>query len=331
MNQDHPPAVSVITPLYNRAKYISQIVTTLSQQTFTDFELIIVDDGSNDDPKSVVENVEASFPIRLIHRGHNVGAASARNSGIDLARGRYVAFLDSDDAWMPEKLFRQFQHVERSRDRRRLVCLTRQFVTGSRTFWAPRRLLVPGQTVGSYLFQCGGVIQSSMMFLATDLAKSTRFVDGARGHDDWSFALRLEKAGARFEMLPEALTIYNDESGRARRSPSYSTARFDWLQQWRECLGEGPYLAARASFASHMSEKWSRQMFQAIWTAFLRRAIPSWRAAYYMVTLAFPLVRSYGVLAKQIWFSRGLRRIKPRPEGESADEPRAQRNSVHSS
>src|SRR5262249_13268211 len=116
MSQNQSPAVSVITPLHNRADYVPQIVTTLGRQTFTDFELIIVDDGSTDDPLRAIENVKAAFPIRLIRQDHNAGAASARNSGIDAARGRYVAFLDSDDAWAPEKLLQQFQQVEQSHE-----------------------------------------------------------------------------------------------------------------------------------------------------------------------------------------------------------------------
>jgi glycosyltransferase involved in cell wall biosynthesis len=330
MSQNHPPAVSVITPLYNRADYIPQIVTTLGRQTFADFELIIVDDGSNDDPLLAIENVKAEFPIRLIRHERNAGAASARNSGIDVARGRYVAFLDSDDAWTPEKLLQQLQHVEKSHEAGPLVSLTRQLVVGPRTYVAPRRLLTRDQAVGEYLFQCGGIIQSSMMFMDTGLAKSVRFVDGGRGHDDWSFALRLEEAGARFEMLPAALTIYNDDRGRARRSPSYSKARFDWLEQWRERLGEGPYLAARAAFASQMTGDRSPQLFRAIWTALLRRAIPAWRAAYYAVTLAFPAVRSYSVLTKEAWLSRGLGAVNLRHEWKTPEKKHPCSSSVHS-
>lgn len=327
MNQNHPPAVSVITPLYNRADYIPQIVTTLGRQTFTDLELIIVDDGSKDDPRAAIENVKAAFPIRLIRCDHNAGAASARNSGIDVARGRYVAFLDSDDAWAPEKLLRQFQQVEKSRDKNLLVSLTRQLVVGPRIYVAPRRLLARGQEVGEYLFQRGGIIQSSMMFMDADLARSVRFVDGARGHDDWSFALRLEEAGASFEMLPAALTIYNDDRGRARRSPSYSKARYDWLEQWRERLGEGPYLAARAAFASRMTGNRSPELFRAIATALLRRAIPAWRAAYYAATLTFPAVRDYSVSAREAWLGRGLEAVKWRQEWEKSDKKHPRRSS----
>jgi glycosyltransferase involved in cell wall biosynthesis len=297
----------VITPFYNRADYFSRIADTLNGQVFKDFELIVVDDGSEDELGLVIAKVETTFPVQLITLDRNKGAASARNAGIDNSRGRYVAFLDSDDAWLPEKLVSQFYQLENANDGSVLVSLTRQLVVGRRTYEAPHRLLTRGDPIGEYLFRQGGIVQSSMMFMAAHLAKSVRFVEGARGHDDWSFALRLEQAGAHFEMLPEPLTIYDNAGGRVRRSPSYSRDRFDWLEKWRESLGEGPYLAARAAFASNMSDGWSARSLQMIGIAFLRRAIPLWRAAYYTATLAFPSVRKFSVFAKEAGFGRSGR------------------------
>jgi glycosyltransferase involved in cell wall biosynthesis len=309
-NRNHPPSVSVITPFYNRADYFRQVVDTLDRQVFRDFELIVVDDGSEDDLRPAIAKVETEFPIRLIRLDCNTGAASARNCGIENARGRYVAFLDSDDAWMPEKLLSQFRQLENANNRSVLVGLTRQLVIGARTYEAPRRLLTQGDSIGEYLFRRGGIVQSSMMFMTTDLARSVRFVDGGRGHDDWSFALRLEQAGAHFEMLPAALTIYNNAGGRTRRSPTHSQARFDWLEQWRGSLGEGPYLAARAAFVSHMSMDQSPHAPHVIGTAFLRGAIPPWRAAYYAATLVFPSLRKLGVFAKEVRLGRGSEAVK---------------------
>lgn len=304
-DRNEPPSISVITPIYNRAEYVRKVVDTLERQVFKDFELILVDDGSEDDLRPAIANVETEFPIRLIRLDRNTGAASARNCGIENARGRYVAFLDSDDAWMPDKLLSQFRQLEDANNRNVLVSLTRQLVIGGRTYEAPRRLLAQGDSIGEYLFRRGGIVQSSMMFMTTDLARSVRFVDGGRGHDDWSFALRLEQAGAHFEMLPAALTIYDNAGGRVRRSPGYSQARFDWLEQWRGNLGDGPYLAARAAFVSHMGLNRSSRAFQAIGVACLRGAISPGRAAYYAASLVFPSFRKLGVFAKEVRLGRG--------------------------
>jgi glycosyltransferase involved in cell wall biosynthesis len=322
--------VSVITPFYNRAQFLPSVIGTLARQAFKDFELIVVDDGSSDGLANAIESLRVPFPLRLVQLARNKGAASARNAGIAQARGRYVAFLDSDDSWHPDKLLRQFDQLEADPDRLGLVSLTRQLVVGERTYVAPRRLAMRGHRVGQYLFQSGGIIQSSMMFMAIELAKSVQFPDGIRGHDDWSFALRLEQAGARFEMLAQALTIYNDKRGRPRLSPSYSPARLEWLEQWRRELGEAPYLAARAAFGSNMAQHRSLASLAAIGAALAHRAIPAWRAAYYAATWALPWLRSYGVRAKTTWLSlrgttaehgRSSGRIESSPEGKEPSHP----------
>ena len=295
------PSVSVITPIYNRSEFLPAVIETLERQTLKDFELIIVDDGSSEGLANAVRRLQVSFSLRLVRLDLNLGAASARNAGIKAAQGRYVAFLDSDDSWHPDKLRRQLRQLESAPDRHLLVSLTRQLVIGGRSYVAPRRMMIRGMSVGQYLFQSSGIIQSSMMFMPAELAKSVRFVDGARGHDDWSFALRLEAVGARFEMLPQALTIYNDERARVRRSPAYSSARFSWLEQWRDHLGEAPYLAARAAFVSHMGHDRALKAPAMIATAFIRGAIPAWRAAYYAATWALPWMRTCGVVARTTW------------------------------
>src|SRR4051812_16716694 len=102
---DAAPAVSVILPTYNRAKFLPQAFASIRSQTFTDWELIVVDDGSTDDTAALVAELTRGWeqPMRY-HRQENRGAYGARNTGLDLARGEYVAFFDSDDVWLPHHL-----------------------------------------------------------------------------------------------------------------------------------------------------------------------------------------------------------------------------------
>ncbi|MGM0444366.1 MAG: glycosyltransferase family 2 protein [Fibrobacterota bacterium] len=95
------PAVSVIIPVYNRASFVAEAVDSVLSQTFTDFECIVVDDGSTDATPAVLASYGGR--IRVISR-KNSGVSAARNVGIVAARGRWIAFLDSDDYWLPEKL-----------------------------------------------------------------------------------------------------------------------------------------------------------------------------------------------------------------------------------
>lgn len=95
--------VSVIIPTYNRAKYISRAIDSVLAQTYKDWELIIVDDGSTDNTREVVEPYLKDKRIKYVWK-QNGGVSSARNKGLDIATGEFVAFLDSDDFYMPEKL-----------------------------------------------------------------------------------------------------------------------------------------------------------------------------------------------------------------------------------
>jgi len=105
------PKVSVIIPTYNRADVIARSIRSVLAQTYQDFELIVVDDGSSDGTPQAVEAFE-DRRIKLVRHSVNKGAGGARNTGIGVARGEYVAFQDSDDEWLPHKLERQMQIFE---------------------------------------------------------------------------------------------------------------------------------------------------------------------------------------------------------------------------
>lgn len=100
--------VSVIMPMYNSVKFLDKSIESVLLQTYKEWELIIVDDCSEDNSKEVVNSyMRLDSRIKLISFPHNMGVAEARNIGIKAAKGRYIAFLDSDDFWLPTKLARQ--------------------------------------------------------------------------------------------------------------------------------------------------------------------------------------------------------------------------------
>lgn len=297
------PAISVVSPFHNRRTFLPGLIETLDQQSFTDFELIIVDDGSTDGLGEAIAALRTRFPVNFIRLEQNRGAAVARNLGINAARGRYVALLDSDDSWHPEKLRLQFAQLEANSSGHELVSLTRQLVRSRYSYVSPHKAMGPDDDVGSYLFLQGGVIQSSMMMLSRDLAERVRFENSNHGHDDWSFALRLQAEGARFVMLREPLTVYDDTAGRTRRSPTYSAARLIWLEDSRTALGERAYWAAAAAVASHLKRGPEVNPLGIIRSAYSHGAISTARAAYYAMAWAFPAVRGWARQAHQFWNS----------------------------
>ena len=107
------PAVSIIIPTYNRGHVLGRAIQSVLAQTYQDFDLIIIDDGSTDETEKLVKSFNSEM-IRYIRHNENKGPAAARNTGIQLASGDYIAFLDSDDEWMPEKLEKQMRIFEKA-------------------------------------------------------------------------------------------------------------------------------------------------------------------------------------------------------------------------
>ena len=101
------PTVSVILPTYNRASLLPRAVESVLSQTFSNWELFIVDDGSTDETPAVVRSYLADPRIHFLKKKHEGSAGKSRNAGMRLAKGKYVAFLDDDDLFLPEKLKRQ--------------------------------------------------------------------------------------------------------------------------------------------------------------------------------------------------------------------------------
>lgn len=104
--------VSIIMPSYNTAEYISTSIASVQKQTYTNWELIIVDDCSTDNTDEAVVPLLSDNRIHYLKNEHNSGAAVSRNRALREAKGKWIAFLDSDDTWEPEKLTRQLAFME---------------------------------------------------------------------------------------------------------------------------------------------------------------------------------------------------------------------------
>lgn len=109
---EHEDLVSIIMPSYNTEKYIAKSIKSVLTQTYQNWELLIVDDCSTDNTDKVVEPYLADSRIRFFRNEQNSGAAVSRNRALREAKGRWIAFLDSDDLWKPEKLHRQINFMQ---------------------------------------------------------------------------------------------------------------------------------------------------------------------------------------------------------------------------
>ena len=110
--ETNKPEVSIIMPTYNSEAFVSETIESVISQSYTSWELLIVDDCSSDGTVSIVERyVSADLRIRLLCQPKNMGPAAARNRALESARGRYIAYFDSDDLWVPGKLERQLEFM----------------------------------------------------------------------------------------------------------------------------------------------------------------------------------------------------------------------------
>ncbi len=118
LNKDiNEPSISVIVPVYNGGKFIKEAVDSILNQSFSDFELIVVDDCSNDDTYEIVDELKRTDKrLRIYQNNSNVGVAATLNFGISVAKGKYIARMDADDISASNRLFRQLKYLENNPD-----------------------------------------------------------------------------------------------------------------------------------------------------------------------------------------------------------------------
>ncbi len=200
------PAVSVVLPTYNRAPVLPRAIDSVLAQTYHDFELIIVDDASTDRTAEILAGYDDPRIVRLRLR-RNSGPCEARNRGIHEARGRYVAFQDSDDEWYPDKLEKQVQAlVKNANSRGAVACYCRMLQRlGGRERIRPSgdeeslggeiyHRLLRGSTIGTPTLVVG---RETLLAVGGFDARLRRF-------EDWDLALRLAQQGP-IQFLPEVL------------------------------------------------------------------------------------------------------------------------------
>jgi len=206
------PEVSVIIPTYNRADLVTLAIESVLAQTYPDFEIIVIDDGSQDDTGAVVK----AYPdprIRYIYQD-NTGLGGARNTGIRAARGRYVAFLDADDLFLPENLALQVQELQ-SHPEAGFAAGGHLFVDKAGQPLAERRpwRSYPQPDLETWLHGCP-IIPSAVLIRREWLMR----VDGftalrPMGAEDWDLWLRLAYRGCRMAWTPHVVSAYRIHSG----------------------------------------------------------------------------------------------------------------------
>lgn len=159
---------SIVIPVHNRAATVGDTLESVLNQTFEDYEVIIVDDGSQDSAelKQAIETYGDSR-LKYVHRP-NGGGGAARNTGIRAASGDYIAFLDSDDFFLSDKLEKVNAVLGSKHDPKVAIYSYMYVKRGEEQYWIrPERPIAPGEDVGEYLFVSNQFIQTSTLILGS--------------------------------------------------------------------------------------------------------------------------------------------------------------------
>src|SRR2546428_1442849 len=265
-----PPRVSVVIPVYNGEQYLADAIQSVRDQTYQNFEVIVVDDGSTDGSAEVAKRF--GEPIRYVHQA-NGGVCKARNTGLAAARGGYLAFLDQDDLWLPDKLATQVVYLDSHPEVGAVYCQCEVKGNGwlrSGLYYAePVKDNVVGIMRGPYL------LMSTTMFRSEVLQKIGGFDEAfiGAGDEDGDLTLRVNEV-AQIAYIPQTLARYrvhssnsmNNEWGILRNFEIYlhkawdryghnrEIATFMYSQQFEyyACLGRlqveaGPFIEGRAA------------------------------------------------------------------------------------
>ncbi|MBX2838877.1 MAG: glycosyltransferase family 2 protein [Gammaproteobacteria bacterium] len=249
------PFFSIVIPTYNRASSIAHTLEGCFKQTFEDFEVIVVDDGSSDNTVDVLSEIKD--PRLVVIEQQNAGPAAARNSGAKAAQGRYVAYLDSDDVWYPE--FLQDAHVELKKTPD--VFLYGQIIIdrGVGRYWIkPERALGADESLFDFLYVEGGFIQTSTMIVPKTLCEKVQWNESITFGDNDQYAIDCWRTGIPFRMMPRALTLYADvmTSDALSQLPIFDansekyTNFFGWMTQQQPFMSDKAWLGFRARFES---------------------------------------------------------------------------------
>jgi len=271
-------SVSVVIPTHGRPLQVVQAVRSALRQTHSPLEVIVVVDGA--DPRTTEALATIVDPrLRVLAQAENMGGSAARNVGIENSRGAWIAFLDDDDEWLPQKLELQLE-VALASGRKFPVISTGVFlVRAGETFVLPVYGPMDSEPVAEYLFrrrsitQPTGFMPTSCLMAPRELLELEEFRPGQPRLQDADLVLRLvARPEVSFHWVPEPLVIYNDLSFEARVS-----RKVTW-EYWLEWLRENRCLLTRKAYAGALLN---------IVTTYAAGRHRNWEAAFPILDEAF--------------------------------------------
>ena len=202
------PLVSVIMPAYNAEAFIEEAIASVQAQTIKDWELLVIDDGSKDKTREIVDQLASKDErIRPMVNEQNMGVAKTRNRGLDVFRGKYVAFLDSDDYWCPQMLEKMIARAERTKAD--IIYCSYEIVDENGKKLC-NDFLVPDKTdFSSSIIR--SVITCSTVLITGQLARENRFPVNMY-HEDIAMWFQILRDGGTARGVTDVLAAYRQRS-----------------------------------------------------------------------------------------------------------------------
>ncbi|KHD10227.1 glycosyl transferase [Candidatus Thiomargarita nelsonii] len=235
------PLVSAVIPTYNRPQLVTRAVKSALRQTLKEIEVIVVIDGPDKTTREVLASINDSR-LKVIELPIKVRGAAARNAGVAESQGEWVALLDDDDEWLPEKLARQLKVAQQSQFLYPIIaCLHIRRTPQGDYIW-PRRLPAPSEHLSEYLLARKGLFRGETaictptLFFNKSLMQRMSMKEERRIHQDWDWLLRVSALeGVGIEFVPEPLSIIW-EHGLQETTGTIVNWRssLDWIQPLKE-------------------------------------------------------------------------------------------------
>jgi glycosyltransferase involved in cell wall biosynthesis len=257
------PTVSVIIPTYNRSRTLGDAMASVLSQSWTDLELIVVDDGSVEDVEPIVLGFNDPR-VRFFRRSKNGGAGAARNSGIEIARGQFIAFHDSDDLWLPGKLARQMELMAS-------LGPAYGVVTGPKILYGrdekfafgegkaavapdPATRLVVGTDALRHLLMDNRISLQNTLFRRDCYPGHVWFDPLVRANEDWEFAVRVARRTDIYEDTQPVVLGFMSADSISRNKRRECTGIIRILKRNKDVLERYPYQHAllRLDLAHYM-------------------------------------------------------------------------------
>lgn len=226
------PTVSIVIPTFNRDYTIERSVKSILNQIYSDFEIIVVDDGSTDNTKEVVERIDDNRVFYIKHE-KNRGAASAINTGINHSRGKFISFIGSDDEWLPEKLQKEMKVIEESDTKIGVVYSRLLKFENNKKIYVPSDSVIKKEgNIHKEILE-GNFVNAFSVIKKECFDKCGLFDENLRGFEDWELYIRISKS-YEFRYLDESLAI-------AHRSPDNISYNYEIVTKALEMILEKHY------------------------------------------------------------------------------------------